>query len=186
VKLPKATPTSAYCVILFLLPLPKNPCPARAKKASQAGRRRSDPGRPQRFYGSPSDADIEAYETELILLIKEGYLGTVTYGFRRDGKWIEPSLRYTAHDLAGGAANDDDPGRVRPGAETSNASFYSYLTYSRAWDQLSAAEKESFKELLPFQRTGAPEPAISGYVCSDRTYSSGGRALERASVRAFG
>src|SRR5262252_3405322 len=29
-----------YCVIPFLLPPPKNPCPARAKKASQAGRRR--------------------------------------------------------------------------------------------------------------------------------------------------
>src|SRR5882724_191449 len=35
----------AYCVIPFLLP-PKNPCPARATKASQAGRRRFDPGRP--------------------------------------------------------------------------------------------------------------------------------------------
>src|SRR2546427_1864684 len=37
----------AYCVIPFLLPPPKNPCPARAKKASQAGRRRFDPGRPK-------------------------------------------------------------------------------------------------------------------------------------------
>ena len=36
----------AYCVIPFLLPPPKNPCPARAQKASQAGRRRFDPGRP--------------------------------------------------------------------------------------------------------------------------------------------
>src|SRR5439155_16485808 len=35
-----------YCVIPFLLPPPKNPCPARAEKASQAGRRRFDPGRP--------------------------------------------------------------------------------------------------------------------------------------------
>src|SRR6266849_7501779 len=35
-----------YCVIPFPLPPPKNPCPARAKKASQAGRRRFDPGRP--------------------------------------------------------------------------------------------------------------------------------------------
>ena len=145
----------------------------------------TDLKRMQRFYGAPSDADIEAYEAELTLLMLEGYLGTVTYGFRRDGKWIEPTPRYTARDLVGGAADDDDPGRVRPGAETSNASFYSYLTYSRAWDQLSGAEKESFKKLLPFQRTGAPEPAINGYLRSDRTYSAGGRALERASVRAF-
>jgi len=33
-----------YCVIPFLLPPPKNPCPARAQTASQAGRRRFDPG----------------------------------------------------------------------------------------------------------------------------------------------
>src|SRR3989442_6071638 len=38
--------TEWYCVIPFLLPPPKNPCPARAQKASQAGRRRFDPGRP--------------------------------------------------------------------------------------------------------------------------------------------
>lgn len=144
----------------------------------------TDLKRIQRFYGAPSDADIAAYEAELTLLIKEGYLGTITYGFRKNGTWIEPTLRYTAHDLAG-CVSDDDPGRVRPGAETSNASFYSHLTYSHTWNQLSEAEKKSFKELLPFQRTGSPEPAISGYLSSDRTYSAGGRALERASLRAF-
>jgi len=47
-RLPKSKPTSGYCVIPFLLPPPKIPCPARAKKASQAGRRRFDPGRPCR------------------------------------------------------------------------------------------------------------------------------------------
>lgn len=146
----------------------------------------TDLKRMQRFYGAPSDADIEAYQAEITSFIKEGYLGTVTYGFRKDGKWIAPTLRYTARDLAGGTADDDDPGRVPPGADTTGATFYSYLTYSPAWDELPAAEKESFKEGLPFQRTGAPEPAISGYLYSDRTYSSGGRALERTSVRAFG
>ena len=35
-----------YCVIAFLLLPPTNPCPTRAQKASQAGRRRFDPGRP--------------------------------------------------------------------------------------------------------------------------------------------
>src|SRR5947207_11378301 len=38
--------TEPYCVIPFLLPPPKNPCPTRAERASQAGRRRFDPGRP--------------------------------------------------------------------------------------------------------------------------------------------
>jgi hypothetical protein len=38
-----------YCVIPFLLPPPKNPYSTRAQKASQAGRRRFDPGRPLSF-----------------------------------------------------------------------------------------------------------------------------------------
>jgi len=41
-KLPK--PTSRYCVIPFLLPPPKDPCP-KGQEASQGGRRRFDPGR---------------------------------------------------------------------------------------------------------------------------------------------
>ena len=145
----------------------------------------TDLKRLQRLYGSPSDGAIINYEAEVIELLKEGYLGTVTYGFRRNGNWIEPALRYSARDLAGGSANDDDPGRIRPGADTSNAAFYSFLEYSAAWNKLSEAEKEAFEKRLPFRRGGAPVPGISGYLNEDRTYSSGGRALYRASVRSF-
>jgi hypothetical protein len=145
----------------------------------------TDLKRLQRLYGPPSDNAIADYENEVIELLKAGYLGTVTYGFRREGKWIEPTLRYTARDLAGFAANDDDPGRIRPGANISNASFYSYLTYSAAWDKLSQMAQDAFKTRLPFYRGGAPEPAVNGYLSEDLTYSSGGRALYRASVRSF-
>ena len=41
----------------------------------------------QRAYGSPTDADIEAYGEEAAQLLNGGYLGTVTYGFRRNGSW---------------------------------------------------------------------------------------------------
>ena len=68
----------------------------------------------QRFYGSPSDSAIRDYETEVIEYLKAGYLQSVWYGFKRDGNWIEPSLKYDARDLALDAG-DDDPGRVRPG-----------------------------------------------------------------------
>ena len=145
----------------------------------------TDLKRLQRLYGRPGDTSIAEYETEVIALLKAGYLGTVTYGYRRNGCWIEPTLRYTARDLAGMSANDDDPGRIRPGANVDGASFYSYLTYSAAWDRLSEAEQDSFKKSLPFYRGGAPEPAIDGYLSNDRTYSSGGRALDRASVRSY-
>ena len=145
----------------------------------------TDLKRMQRLYGSPSDGDIADYETEIIEVLKAGYLGTVTHGFRCDGQWIEPTLRYTARDLAGDSANDDDPGRVRRGADITGATFYSYMTYSASWDSLTEAEKDAFKDGLPFKRGGAPEPGISGYLSVDRTYSSGGRALDRASVRSY-
>ena len=75
----------------------------------------ADLKRMQRFYGQPSDVSIAQYETEVIELLKAGYLGTLTLGYKRNGAWIEPTLRYTARDLAGSESTDDDPGRVRPG-----------------------------------------------------------------------
>lgn len=145
----------------------------------------TDLKRLQRFYGSPSDLDINQYETEVIELLKAGYLRKVAYGFMRNGNWIEPTLQYTARDLSGVSANDDDPGRIRPGMDVSNATFYSFLTYNSAWNNLSQAEREAFENHLPFKRGGASEPGVTGYLNSDRTYSSGGRALDRASVRSF-
>lgn len=145
----------------------------------------TDLKRMQRFYGSPSDAKIAEFEAEATEMLKAGYLETVTYGFKRDGNWVEPTLRYTARDLAGAAANDDDPGRVRPGANVSGASFYSYMTYTSAWFQLGETGRTAFERGLPFSRSGAPEPGVTGYLSNDRTYSTGGRALDRATVRSF-
>lgn len=144
----------------------------------------TDLKRMQRFYGSPSDSDIADYETEVTELLKAGYLGTVTFGFRRNGQFIEPALRYTAQNLADGA-NDDDPGKLRASADISGATFYSYLTYSAAWDALNATDRDQFKKRMPYYRNSAAEPAVNGYLIDDRTYSSGGRALNRSSVRSF-
>lgn len=137
-----------------------------------------------RFYGVPSLAWIANYEAEVIELLKSGFLGTVTYGFKRNDQWIVPTLRYTAKELVN-EGTDDDPGKVVPNADVSNASFYSYLTYSTAWSNMTGTQQEAFKQLLPFQRTGAAEPGIQGYLVEDRSYSSGGRALSRYSIRNF-
>jgi hypothetical protein len=145
----------------------------------------ADLKRMQRFYGAPSDLSIGQYEAEAIELLKAGYFGTLTIGYWRGALWVPPTLRYTARDLMGSATNDDDPGSIRPGADISGASFYSYLTYSSAWDGLSDAERDAFKRSLPFYRGGAPEPGVNGYLAEDRTYSSGGRALNRSSVRSY-
>mmetsp|Transcript_22973 Transcript_22973/g.38696 ORF Transcript_22973/g.38696 Transcript_22973/m.38696 type:complete len:171 (+) Transcript_22973:1076-1588(+) len=149
-----------------------------------AAKMATDLKRVQRFYGSPSDTRIADYETEAIALMKAGYLNYVWYGFKRNGLWIEPTLKYTAQDLYSGSA-DDDPGKIRPGADVSGASFYSYLTYSPKWYALSISDQDAFERGLPYIRTGADEPSVNGYLSTDRTYSSGGRALERATVRSF-
>jgi hypothetical protein len=145
----------------------------------------TDLKRMQRFYGYPSDSSIADYEAEVTELLKGGYLGTLTLGFKRNGQWIEPTLRYTARDLAGSAANDDDPGRIKPGANITGASFHNFVTYSPAWNTLSAQEQDAFKRRMPFYRTGASEPGLNGYLVDDLTYSSGGRALNRASLRSY-
>jgi hypothetical protein len=144
----------------------------------------ADLKRMQRHYGQPSDLRIEQFEAEVIALLKAGYLGTATYGFKRHDKWIEPTLKYTARDLVGSAA-DDDPGRVPAWADVSGADFHSYMTYSPAWEKLSWSQQDAFKDTLPFKRTGADEPGVDGYLIEDRTYSAGGKALGRSSVKSF-
>lgn len=150
----------------------------------------TDLKRIQRLYcqhssGEPNDKRIADYETEIIALLKGGYLQEVTYGFKRNGRWIEPTIRYTARALAGSIANDDDPGRIRPGADIRESLFGSCLTYNAAWEALSATEKDAYSRNLPFQRSTGSEPGVDGYLSHDRTYSSGGCALDRASVRSY-
>jgi hypothetical protein len=145
----------------------------------------TDLKRIQRFYGLPNDSDIEDYEEEIVQMLKAGYLKKVSYGFKKNGSWIEPSLHFEAKDLGGLASADDDPGRIRPGADISGASFYSYLTYSNAWWSLTEGERTAFKRGLPFFRGGADEPGINGYLSQDKTYSSGGKSVVRSIVKKY-
>ena len=145
----------------------------------------TDLKRMQRFYGSPDNYGIPAFEAEAIEFMKAGYLGSVTYGFKRSGNWIEPTLRYTARDLVGLSGSDDDPGAISPRANIKGATFYSFLTYSDKWWGLAADARAEFKSSLPVQRTAGVEPGVNGNLVGDRTYSSGGRALDRSIVRGF-
>lgn len=143
----------------------------------------ADLKRIQRFYGQPTDTQIASYEAEIVDFLRAGYLGQVTYGYQRNGQWIEPSLHYTAKDLAGADGYGDDPGKIVPGKDVTNATFTSFLIYSSAWSNLSAVEQEAFGKGLPFSRTDGPTPTINGYLVPDRTYTAGGKALDRSSVR---
>ena len=140
--------------------------------------------RVHRLYGEPSTQRILDFEKEITALLKAGYLDTVTYGFKLNGNWIEPTLRYTAAELSGNGV-DESPGRIRPNADVTGAGFASYLTYNAAWDRASQSERDSVEKDLPFSRGGAPEPGIRGYMTSDSSYSAGGRVLNRSTVRSF-
>ncbi|HXM19501.1 MAG TPA: hypothetical protein VN934_11930 [Candidatus Tumulicola sp.] len=133
----------------------------------------------QDFYGSPSDKAIEDYGEEIALYVNAMYLDRVCFGFKRNGRWIAPTIEYTAAQLSG---VDHDPGRIRPGLDIQGASFSSYLWHSSYFDRLSQAEREVFKASLPVRRTPAEEAPVSGIWTSDNTYCAAGRALRRRTL----
>jgi hypothetical protein len=145
----------------------------------------TDLRRIQRLYGRPTDQQIADYEAELIALLKGGYVRRVIYGFKRDGAYIEPTLRYEASDLNGSTGIDDDPGKIRPGANVVGAAFTSYLHYSQAWFNLTPSQQDAFETDLPFSRSNASEPTLSGRLSADLSYSAGGRALQRSTLRSW-
>ena len=138
----------------------------------------------QRFYGKPSNSQIDAYEAELTALIKEDYLQTVTYGFRRNGRWVV-ALRY--HAVAGGQlVADDDPGKLKPDADVSNCLFGSFLEHNLKWFVLTTQAQASFCKTLPFQRSDGTQPGVeAGYWSEDLTYSAGGRGISRSVIKRY-
>lgn len=148
-----------------------------------ASKVRTDLMRVHRLYGGqPSVASIDKYETEITALLHAGYLKRVTYGFKKNGNYISPTLKYEASDLASNGI-DDRPGKIPIGQDVSGATFYSFLSYSSKWFALSTQDQESFENGLPYQRTTADEPGVTGYFASDKTYSAGGRSMNRSVVR---
>ena len=145
----------------------------------------TDLKRLQRFYGKPDDSFILQHFLEAVMLLKFNFLKRITYGFQRYEKWIEPTLKYTAHDLMNDYENDDDPGKIRPGKDVSGAVFSSFLEYSNSWKKLSSEEQNEFENQLPFQRSFGTEPLFNGYLYRDLTYSSGGRTIYRESLRSY-
>lgn len=150
-----------------------------------ASKVKTDLKRLQRLYpGHLTEERVDEFETEITEMLRQGYVRVITYGFKRNGQWIAPTLRYTAHEMAYGGI-DDDPGRVPHGADISNATFGSFMEYSQAWFNLTDPQRTAFQAALPFKRVTTDPPTVNGYFADDKTYSSGGRSLGRSSVRSF-
>lgn len=134
----------------------------------------------QQAYLRPSNQQIEDYLGELIELLFDGYLDTVWYGFKRNGKFLLGTLRYTAFELTS-AVQSDRSGTVRRRVDTTDAHFTSYLTYSQKWwYELDAEGRAAYKRRLPFQRVSGSEPSAPGGWVQDRSYVSGSGGVRRA------
>lgn len=140
----------------------------------------ADLKRVQRIYGfgRPSDAEIDEYQEELTLLLDNGYLGTVTYGFQRDDNWVA-ALKYRA--LQGGLSNNGPGGVIYPGG-MGGAPFGSFLMYSEKWRSLDAEQRDKFEKSLPFQRAPGNEPGVEGWWVEGRRYSSGSLGVSRSMI----
>lgn len=77
------------------------------------------------YFGAPALSSIDNYVEEVALLLRDGYLDTVDYGFRDPGSnaW-KLRLRYKA--TLGGQLTDGRPGSLPDSTELAGCRFYSY------------------------------------------------------------
>lgn len=135
----------------------------------------------QQAYGSPTDHWLDQYLEELVVLLADGVLKEVTYGFKRNGSWVV-ALRYSA-DMAGNLSVDDRSGSIPRGVDISGATWGSYLIKNSKWNELSQTKRAELERDLPFQRQGAEEPTVTTVIRSgDRTYSSAGNGVRRSTI----
>lgn len=131
------------------------------------------------YYGKPALDSIDNYVEEVALLLRDGYLSTVDYGFRdADSNVWKLRLRYTA--TLGGQLTDARPGRLPTSVELVGYGFHSFLTYSSAFLAKPSSEQSAFKELLPISRTTAEAPsALSGSSTAGHGYARNGAGVAR-------
>jgi hypothetical protein len=132
------------------------------------------------FYGAPSLEEIDEYEEEFVELLVGGYLKQLEYGFKCGGARVV-SLRYT---VVPGSGEPQRAGGVFARADITGASFFSYLTYSETFLQLSHAEQSAIEDALPVARTPGIAPSNgNGYWVADKSYAAGGVAASREMFR---
>lgn len=143
----------------------------------------TDLKRLQRFYGRPTDKEIDDFVAELIAFLVAGYLDSVEYGFRTALGQRVVSLLYQV-DRSGNLTTDDRAGGVYARADISNATWFSYLTHHSSWESLTPLDRERFEARLPIHRTPAAAPTDgNGYWEIDRSYSSDGSGVRRQTFR---
>ena len=126
----------------------------------------------------PSNQDIADYEKEAAQLLHDGYLGAVTYGWRKEGCWVF-TFQYEAAE-AGNITEGEPEERLFPRL-FAGGMFVSYLAYSKKWaqDLPTEADREKYKqEHLPFIRIAAEMPAAE-WESDNGEYKINGIAIRR-------
>lgn len=132
------------------------------------------------YYGRPSESMIRDFVIELAALLLIGCVKSVQYGFKRDGKKVLV-LEYKVQTAG---LQDGNSGRVFARADVSDAAWFSFLTYSEKWDELSDSQKQKIKSALPIKRSFGDEPEDgAGYWVGDKSYSSQGAGVQRRTFR---
>lgn len=131
------------------------------------------------YYGRPTLGKIDDYVEEVALLLKDGYLNNVSYGFRdaSTNEW-KLRLRYTA--TAGGQLLNSPIGKLPATATVSGLNFYTYLIHSSTFLNLTPDQQAKVEATLPVSRNGAEEPtALWGSTISGHSYSRNGVGVNR-------
>ena len=134
------------------------------------------------FYGKPTAQQIDDLYEELVEMLAGGYVATYEAGFRLSNGQRVVSARYTVS--SSGVSTDERAGGIYARADISDACWFTFMTCSSAWSQLSAAAQKAIEDSVPIDRTPGAEPTDgSGYWESGRNYASGGTSTNRSGFR---
>jgi hypothetical protein len=135
----------------------------------------------RRLYGDPTEANIAAYNEELVVMLASEYVTSYEFGYQEGDKRIV-SWYYTvtaARDLEGGRS-----GGLYAKADISGASWFNFMTTNYSWGGLTEAGRNTVRAKHSINRvTGDPPSDGSGRWVADRTYVSGGVAVQRREFR---
>lgn len=133
-----------------------------------------------RLYGSPSESDINNYVKEISILLAGGYLKSVDYGFKKDGKWIL-TLCYSI-DESSGIFKDDNAGKIPFGVDISNAIWGSFLWKNNRFTSLPSDEQIKIISSIPVKRSDGSDPKQGIVGLADKVYSAGGVNANRSII----
>ena len=135
------------------------------------------------YYGEPSESQILDYYGELTELLVGGYIESVEYGFRKNGRRVV-TLYYEV--LSDGSLSDEKSGRVYARADISNSKWFSLLTCNGKWASLSPADRQQIEARIPVKRRPGKSPQDgNGYWVADKSYSSQGVGTQRRTFRPY-